>query len=486
MLRTLRRVPLRLQISAVVTLFVAALASLWWTWSAVIEREGRRASAKGLLDQAGAAQAARGKLVLAGIPSGFDYLAPSDWDALDRRLRTETAAALRRFQGVEGGYFVRDYKRFLGTAFPTERPRPEKKKERPRRQGPPPREADLIEIQVDAAIRKDQTLFVIEVVRPSIVAIRTAPVKVRGQVVAATWSMIRLEDPLFIDRSMRGYRMAVGFAVGGMGLALGLLAGLARTVRRQAEERDRLQTELRRSERLAALGKLLAGVAHEVRNPLAGIRSTIQLWQRGIGPDAESFEGLVGEADRLEGIVARLLHFSRADAAEYTLGDLNGVVSEVARLTRGQAETQDVELQVELDASLPPVMMAPPALVQLFRNLTTNALQAMPGGGSLRLATRHDPARGVVEASVADTGPGLAPEVLAHLFEPFYTTKESGTGLGLAIAREIVLAHRGELRAEGRRGAPGAVFTLSLPVAKPGENGEFADEPARARPGRRR
>ncbi|MBV8607516.1 MAG: histidine kinase, partial [Singulisphaera sp.] len=120
---------------------------------------------------------------------------------------------------------------------------------------------------------------------------------------------------------------------------------------------------------------------------------------------------------------------------------------------------------------LPPVAMAPPALVQVFRNLTTNALQVMPEGGALRLATRLDPTGRRVEASVADTGPGLTPEVVAHLFEPFFTTKAGGTGLGLAIAREIALAHRGEIRAESRPDVPGAVFTLSLPVAGPPHRG---------------
>ena len=280
---------------------------------------------------------------------------------------------------------------------------------------------------------------------------------VRGQVVAATWTMIRLEDPLFLNRSIQGYQLAAGLALGGIALSLVLMAGLAGTVRRQAAEREQLQTELRRSERLAALGKLLAGVAHEVRNPLAGIRSTVQLWQRGIGPDAESFEGLVDEVDRLEGIVARLLHFSRADAQDLMPSDLNEVVTEVARLSSANAEAQGVTVELDLDPELPPILMAPPAIVQVFRNLSTNALQAMPGGGTLRLSTRTDLIAGVVEARVSDTGPGLSPEVLAHLFEPFYTTKAGGTGLGLAIAREIVLAHRGDLRPEAgpsERGRP--------------------------------
>ena len=116
--------------------------------------------------------------------------------------------------------------------------------------------------------------------------------------------------------------------------------------------------------------------------------------------------------------------------------------------------------------------MAPSALLQVFRNLTTNALQAMPRGGTIRLTTRSDPGRSVVEVVVSDTGPGLAAEVRAHLFEPFFTTKSGGTGLGLAIAREIALAHRGELRAANRAEHAGAVFTLTLPIAALRTQGE--------------
>ena len=102
-------------------------------------------------------------------------------------------------------------------------------------------------------------------------------------------------------------------------------------------------------------------------------------------------------------------------------------------------------------------------MIQVLRNLTANAIQAMPEGGLLRISTRLDPPGRRVEVEVADTGPGLAPEVLAHLFEPFFTTKPGGTGLGLAIAREIALAHRGDLRAGPASRRPGAAFTLALP-----------------------
>lgn len=472
------RVPFGVQVGAVAVLFIAAVLALWTTGASVVARERRRASVKTLLERAGDELAARG---LEGLNAAkrFPFF-PDDQerDALDLRLFGASTATLSRYEGVEGGYFVVGYKSFLGSTGPAGRKIPV------RETGGggdslPPLEADLIEIQVDAAIRKRQVLFAVEEVegtRPTTVAIRSAPVTVDGEVVGATWVMIRLVDPVFLDHSLRGYQLASALALGGVALSMALTAGLAGTVRRQAAERDRLQAELRRSERLAALGKLLAGVAHEVRNPLAGIRSTVQLWQRGIGPDAESYDDLLAEADRLEGLVARLLHFSRADAQELVPGDLNAVVGEVARLAAAQAAAQRVEVRMTLDPTLPTLPIAAPAIVQVLRNLTTNALQAMPAGGTLLLTTRFDSRRRQAEVSVADTGPGLAPEALAHLFEPFFTTKASGTGLGLAIAREIALAHRGELRGEPRPdGLLGAVFLLTLPVTREPETSPRRD-----------
>jgi two-component system, NtrC family, sensor histidine kinase HydH len=477
------RVPIGVQVGAVAALFVAALIVLWSTGASVVARERRRSEAKSMLERAGDGLTVRGRKMIAGAGDFPNFPEEQSRDELQKNLSTEAAAVLARDQGIDGGYFVLRFKGFLGTvleagAGPGETAGADfEPKDFGRGEASlPPREKDLIDIQVDAAIRKKQVLFSVEELagdRPVTVAIRTAPVIVDGRVVGATWVMTRLVDPLFVDRSLQGYRLAAGLALGGIALAFTLTAGLARTVRRQAAERDRLQTDLRRSERLAALGKLLAGVAHEVRNPLAGIRSTAQLWQRGIvGLDEETLGGLVHEVDRLEEIVSRLLQFSRADGQDLAPGDVNDVLREAARLVAGPAEARNIRVEIDLESDLPQVAMAPSALLQVFRNLTTNALQAMTAGGTLRLASRRDPARPAIEASVVDTGPGLAPEALKHLFEPFYTTKAEGTGLGLAIAREIALAHRGELRAANRAERAGAAFTLTLPAVPRGSNGE--------------
>jgi two-component system, NtrC family, sensor histidine kinase HydH len=479
------RLPLALQVSAVAALFIAALLVLWTTGASVLERERRRSKAKESLELAGKDLASRGREFIARAGEFPEFPEEPSRAELDRQLSAKATEALAKYDGIDGGYLVLRFGSFLGTAATKGRPsgnaveHSSEKTDEPAHgrgdSGLPALEADLIDIQVDAAIRKKQTLFSVEELadeRPITVAIRTAPLEVDGRVVGATWVMTRLLDPLFVDRSLQGYQLASALALGGIALAFALTTGLALTVRRQAAERARLQAELRRSERLAALGKLLAGVAHEVRNPLAGIRSTAQLWQRGVvGLDDESLGGLVHEVDRLEEIVSRLLQFSRADSQQLAPGDLNGVLTEAARLASGPAQLKGVRVEVELDQDLPPVAMAPPALLQVFRNLTTNAVQAMTTGGILRLTSRQDPTSPAIIATVTDTGPGLPSDVIGHLFEPFFTTKPEGTGLGLAIAREIVLAHRGDLRAANRTEGQGAVFTLTLPAFSAENNG---------------
>lgn len=456
--------PLAVQIGAVVILFAAALGTLWYTSTAVVEREQRRARANERLKAASDLLDAQGRDALSGIRRFPDFMGAEDWTALDRRLSAEAERIQGRFPDLEGGYYVpsRQDQPFL-PALPKEG----REAAGPAGSASPRNLYDYVDTQVDAAYRKRHDLSVVEDVPPYTIAIRTAPVRVNDRVVAATWTMSRLVDPIYIDQSARGYRWFAGLALAGILCSLALTARLARMVRRQAVERERLRTELRRSERLAALGKLLAGVAHEVRNPLAGIRGITQLWRRGLGMGEEGFEHLINEVDRLDGIVSRLLQFSRADAQDLTPGDLNSVAAEAARLAEDRAREQEVRVALDLEPDLPLVEMAPPALVQVFRNLTTNALQVMPKGGVLRVETRLEPSRGAVAATVSDDGPGLSTDALAHLFEPFFTTKAEGTGLGLAIAREIVLAHRGELSAENRPGG-GAAFTLTLPVAPNG------------------
>jgi two-component system sensor histidine kinase HydH len=292
----------------------------------------------------------------------------------------------------------------------------------------------------------------------------TQPVGEHWPARLAVWLLYRLTGPEQLARQLHRTELSMWLALAGIMVALALTWNLARTLRRQRLEQERLHDHLRRAEHLAGLGKLLAGVAHEVRNPLAAIRSTVQLWQR--LPDTTrtpaSLDAVIAAVDRMNALIGRLLYFARADNAQREPVDVNRMLTDTLELIRAQAGAQSVTLETDLAASLPAVPGSTAALQQVALNLLTNALQAMPSGGRLRCSTRAIQGGRALEMRIADTGPGIAPEARQHLFEPFYTTRPDGTGLGLALCREIVANHGGTIELLDE---PGAVFRVVLPCA---------------------
>lgn len=371
---------------------------------------------------------------------------------------------LMNFPGVEGGFYLREANRFSGYSFPTAGAMHPSE---PSRTDPPPLEAPLIRQQAQQSLSEQTPLFTVRDIGPSRVMVVTEAIGSERPALAATWAMVRLTGPEQLQSQLRRYEISVGLALAGLTLALALTFTLSQSLARQRSTQEKLREELRRSEQLASLGKLLAGVAHEIRNPLAGIRSTIQLWQR--FPDQahilDSVGAVVQATERINEILTRLLHFARAEHAERKLIRMNELVAETLKLLEAQATAQDVRLESDLEQGLPPVLGSPTALRQVLLNLATNALQAMPGGGRLHCRTREQKQLQSVEITVADTGPGILPNDRRHLFEPFFTTRPEGTGLGLALCREIVLQHGGviELAVQSN---PGATFRVVLPAAE--------------------
>ncbi len=240
----------------------------------------------------------------------------------------------------------------------------------------------------------------------------------------------------------------------------------------------RAEEQLRRADRLAALGELSAGMAHEIRNPLGSIKGTAEIFRDALGAEHRLHEFaqiLVKEADRLDGILAHFLEFARPKDLERGRSELRAVIGDVVRLSHERARQAVVAIVTDVPADLPHVAIPPDALRQVVLNLVLNGVQAMTGGGRLtieavagvprRLSRPDTPgAPRVVHLSVTDTGPGIEPEEQAKIFDPFFTTKPGGTGLGLAICERIVLGHRGVIYLEPAPG-PGARFVLELPVA---------------------
>jgi signal transduction histidine kinase len=256
------------------------------------------------------------------------------------------------------------------------------------------------------------------------------------------------------------------------------VAELTHANRALADARDSLV----RSEKLATVGRLAAGVAHEVGNPLGAIAGYAELARtrvrerRGEAEVDEYLGRIVAEAARIDAIVRDLLDFARATPPVVLPVDLAPVVEGAVRLGRMQARLRDVEVVLDLGDAPWRVLADERRLAQVFLNLLLNAGDAMGGRGRVRIAAR--PAEGAaprVEVLVEDSGPGIAPEHLARIFDPFFTTKApgEGTGLGLAVCHGILASLGGAISAANGEGG-GAVFRLELPLAPRAREGGAA------------
>jgi two-component system, NtrC family, sensor kinase len=223
------------------------------------------------------------------------------------------------------------------------------------------------------------------------------------------------------------------------------------------------------AEKLAAIGKLAAGVAHEINNPLTGVLTNSSLLLADLPPgDArrEDLQTIVDETLRCRRIVKGLLDFARQTPPQTETLALGDLVEKVLELVRHQPSFRAIQVSTALDPELPSVHADRDQLRQVILNLVLNAAEAMPEGGALTLTSRRGPA-GTVEIVVADTGPGIPEEVRDRIFEPFFTTKKAGTGLGLAIVYGIMEQHRGAIRVESAPGR-GTMMTISLPAVERG------------------
>lgn len=225
-----------------------------------------------------------------------------------------------------------------------------------------------------------------------------------------------------------------------------------------------LTERLIRADRLAAMGELTAGVAHEVRNPLGVIRASVQLLEDA-NCDAtrihESTTVIKQEIDRLDRVIKALLDFGRPSRPTFVQTDLNEVLDDVVLFTNRFAKQADVAIETEFDADTPTVFADPDQLKQVFLNLVTNAVQAMGEvGGKIVIRTWKD--GDYVRVSVADDGPGIPAEDLSKVFDPFFTKRAEGTGLGLTIVHRIIDAHDGHIEVDSS--PDGTTFTLSLPA----------------------
>jgi two-component system NtrC family sensor kinase len=230
------------------------------------------------------------------------------------------------------------------------------------------------------------------------------------------------------------------------------------------------EARLIRSARLAAVGEMAAGVAHELNNPLTTVTGFAELVLDELPNDfsqREDMEMILKEARRARGVVRRLLDFSRQGEFLKTKSNVNEIVSDVLALVHHLARTSGVKVRMELWDELPEIYLDRGQIQQVFLNVIHNAIQAMPNGGDLIIQSAHEDRDGKqwVKVMVQDSGKGIPADDLPRIFEPFYTTKPSGagTGLGLSISYGIVSDHGGFMDVQSEPGK-GAEFLIWLPV----------------------
>jgi len=261
----------------------------------------------------------------------------------------------------------------------------------------------------------------------------------------------------------------------------------AKTLEQKVAERTQqliaVQSRAARQERLASVGQLAAGVAHEINNPLGGILTFASLVREELPPDSPyraDLDEVVNQAVRCREIVANLLEFSRQREAQMVPADLNEILTRTLALLEKQAKFHDIKIERRLDPELPRIVVDESQMQQVFMNIILNAADAMDERGSLTIRTGHDASRRQVFVRISDTGCGIAPDYLERVFDPFFTTKDpgKGTGLGLAVSCRIVQGHGGRMDIESEV-AKGTTFIITLPLSRsPAGEGDMADAPA--------
>lgn len=333
------------------------------------------------------------------------------------------------------------------------------------------------------------------------------PIVVKDRLVGVVWADERLH-PIFAQsrnfRMLTRYVTLFGFFIGSIG-ALIVIHNLSSWVRRiknglaemeqdisrllpempgetgqvaqainkmalSLAEKEKLEEELRRSERLAALGRLVTGVAHELRNPIGVVKATVQVMETEFKslPDMNEFTTVIKEQiDRQNRVIQELLDFGRPSKSVVQPVNVNSLLEKVLTFTSPMLRQHKIDFKIQTDRELPMVNADGERIKQVYVNLILNAVQAMPEGGKFNISTYSK--NGHVCTEFQDSGEGIAPEHLSSIFDPFYTTKETGIGLGLSISHQIVKSHGGNIQVTSEIGK-GTTFTVYLPII--GERGE--------------
>jgi len=225
------------------------------------------------------------------------------------------------------------------------------------------------------------------------------------------------------------------------------------TIEEEDNQRRILEKQLNQKEKQASLGNMIAGVAHEVKTPLAIIKTRIQMWQQEVQKNndlaehisPESMQMVIDETNRLSTLVKRLLIFSRPIDKKMKPTDINKLIDEVVSFISVERNNMTISIRENLNPVLPMIHTDENSIKQVIINVLENSIEAMPEGGIIGISSDIDAGNKKIIIEITDTGKGISEDIINMIFDPFFTSKESGAGLGLSISYQIVKAHNGEI-----------------------------------------
>jgi signal transduction histidine kinase len=434
-------------------------------------------------------------------------------DTLRQQLSRLAARVFVTAPGLKGGFWVLQENEFIGYADPwSPAPAPAF--------GPPPRSYPIILQQVQNTIRDGEPIarlhqFDSVSVGKTVFTLATSPVRRDGRIVAVAWARIHLERDLPASKLSRYLDIAAFVTMAAFLAALlttmiqrreirslnenlllieqdpscrlahrrGMFGSIRFAINRmlgslEAANRHQrsLEEQLHQQDKMASLGNLLAGVAHEIKTPLAIVKTRVQIWQRDLEQFSrdtghqqplteESMQMVLKEIDRLSSLLRKLLYFSRPVRQDLMQPlDIDDLIRHTVLFAKPRIVQRRIDLDLNLAARGAEIVGEADSLHQAFLNILTNSLDLVNEGGLVSIASRIDRDGGRVVLDFLDNGPGLAPEIRKQAFTPFFTTRHGGSGLGLSITHEIVSAHQGMIEFREPDGHLGAHCRVTFPL----------------------
>jgi len=432
-----------------------------------------------------------------------DDLSLASFRLVDSTLKEVSERELKVLTGLDGGFYLVFADGFYGYSFPTSPPPVPV-------YGPPPRSYNIIKDQSLQSISENRPIIDVHSFDAAFFPLATRPIVVDSQAVGAVWVRIHIENDLPVIKlkqivnvtaliSILGFLilMILSALLGGeikgikqemeqirynpslrlrrrwgiFGYITSNINSMLDTIEEEVNQRLVLERQLSQKEKLASLGKMIAGVAHEVKTPLAIIKTRIQMWQKAIREtpeiceqiSPESMQLVINETNRLSTLVKRLLIFSRPIDKRMKPTDINKLIKEVVSfVTMGLGET-DISVKLSLSPELPMIGTDESSVREVIINILDNSVEAMPDGGSIKISTCIDKKENKLLIEVDDKGEGISRDIIDKVFDPFFTSKETGAGLGLSISYQIIKAHNGEISFRENRGG-GMKCIIKLPV----------------------